>query len=63
VDESGNVAFQEGWPAILERAGIAAVKSARSYTAVFLGPDPRLLKTSFWNDNVFALVDNDPTRE
>jgi hypothetical protein len=63
VDESGNVAFQEGWPAILERSGIAAIESARTYTVVFLGPRPQLLGTGFWNDNAFAIVDNDPTRE
>ncbi len=63
IGESGSVAFQEAWPAILERSGIADLQSGRAYTAIFLGPAPRLIKTGFWNDNAFVIVDNDPTRE
>jgi hypothetical protein len=47
----------------LARSGLTAMQSARTYTAVFLGPAPQLLATGFWNANAFALVDNDPTRE
>jgi hypothetical protein len=35
----------------------------RTYTAIFLGPDPLLIKEGWWNGSAFALVDNDPTRD
>lgn len=63
INEDGAVAFAEDWPSILARSGIDAIQSARTYTAIFLGPDPQLIKQGFWSRNAFALVDNDPTRK
>jgi hypothetical protein len=62
VDERGAVAYQAAWSDILASSGIAEIVAARTYTAVFLGPDPLLLKEGWWNRSAFALVDNDPTR-
>jgi hypothetical protein len=62
VDDSG-VIFQETWADIRQASGLADIASARTYTAVLLGPNPLLLKTGWWNGAAFALIDNDPTRE
>ncbi len=62
VDQNGQVAYQEAWSDVLAVAGIDAIVSARTYTAIFLGPDPLLIKKGWWNSSAFALVDNDPTR-
>jgi hypothetical protein len=63
VDGSGGVVYQEAWSDILAASGLATPVAARTYTAIFLGPDPLLLKEGWWNKSAFALVDNDPTRE
>jgi len=63
IDEAGGVAFQEAWSDILAASGLSALLAARTYTAVFLGPDPHLIKEGWWNEPAFALIDNDPTRE
>ena len=63
VDAGGGVAFQEAWSDILTASGLSAVLPSRTYTAVFLGPDPLLIKEGWWNKSAFALVDNDPTRK
>ena len=63
VDASGAVAHQEAWSDILATSGLATPVAARTYTAIFLGPDPLLLKEGWWNESAFALIDNDPTRE
>jgi hypothetical protein len=62
VDERGEVAYQAAWSDILASSGIDEVVAARTYTAIFLGPDPLLLKEGWWNRSAFAIVDNDPTR-
>ena len=59
----GGVVFQEAWPDILAASGIDSLVAARTYTAIFLGPDPLLIKIGWWNKSAFALVDNDPTRK
>jgi hypothetical protein len=63
VAAGGDVVFQEAWPDILAASGIDALVAARTYTAIFLGPDPLLIKIGWWNKSAFALVDNDPTRK
>jgi len=63
IGDSGGILFQENWPDILASSGIDSMVAERSYTAVFLGPDPQLLKIGWWNKSAFALVDNDPTRK
>jgi hypothetical protein len=63
VGDGGGVLFQEAWSDIFTASGIPTPVSARSYTAILLGPDPLLLKQGWWNASAFALVDNDPTRE
>jgi len=63
VDGSGGVVYQESWSDILAASALATPSAARTYTAIFLGPDPLLLKEGWWNKSAFALVDNDPTRE
>jgi hypothetical protein len=63
VDENGGVAYQEAWSDILAASGLPAILEGRGYTAVFLGPDPLLLKDGWWNKSAFSLIDNDPTRE
>jgi hypothetical protein len=62
VDTSGAVAFEETWNDVLTASGLPTVTFDRSYTVVFLGPDPSLKKRGFWNPSAFSLVDNDPTR-
>lgn len=62
VDENGAVAYQEAWSDILAASGTAPLEPARTYTAIFLGPDPLLLKMGWWNPSAFSLIDNDPTR-
>jgi hypothetical protein len=63
LDENANVMSQEAWSDIYESSGITTLVAARSYTAVLLGPDPLLVKKGWWNESVFALVENDPTRK
>ena len=63
VDSKGGVAFQEAWSDTLAASGLATPVAARTYTAIFLGPDPLLLKAGWWNKSAFTLVDNDPTRK
>jgi len=63
IGDSGGILFQENWPDILASSGIDSMVAERSYTAIFLGPDPQLLKIGWWNKSAFALVDNDPTRK
>jgi len=63
VDETGSVAYQEAWSDIMTASGLSAILPSRTYTAVFLGPDPLLIKEGWWNKVAFSLVDNDPTRE
>jgi len=63
VDQGGGVAYQEAWSDVLAASGLATPVAARTYTAIFLGPDPLLIKKGWWNTSAFALVDNDPTRE
>jgi hypothetical protein len=63
VDASGGVIYQEAWSDILATSNLATPTAARTYTAIFLGPDPLLIKEGWWNKSAFALVDNDPTRE
>ena len=62
VDDNGDVVYQEAWSDILAVSGIDAIAPARTYTSVFLGPDPLLIKKGWWNASAFALIDNDPTR-
>ncbi len=62
VDQNGNVAYQEAWSDVLKVSGIDDIVAARTYTAIFLGPDPLLIKKGWWNSSAFSLVDNDPTR-
>lgn len=62
IDGGGSVAYQEAWSDILTASGLPSILPARTYTAVFLGPDPLLIKEGWWNKSAFALVDNDPTR-
>jgi hypothetical protein len=63
VDENGAVAFQEAWSDVLAASGIESIEAARTYTAVFLGPAPLLIKKGWWNASAFSLVENDPTRK
>lgn len=63
VDGSGGVVYQEAWSDTLAASGLTTPVAARTYTAIFLGPDPLLIKEGWWNKSAFALVDNDPTRE
>ena len=62
VDEGGGVAYQEAWSDILTVSALPTPVAGRSYTAVFLGPDPLLIKEGWWNTSAFSLVDNDPPR-
>jgi hypothetical protein len=63
VDDSGGVAYQEAWSDILAVSALPTPVAGRTYTAIFLGPDPLLIKEGWWNTSAFSLVDNDPTRE
>lgn len=63
IDEGGGVAYQEAWSDILKVSALPTPVAGRTYTAVFLGPDPLLIKEGWWNTSAFSLVDNDPTRE
>jgi hypothetical protein len=63
VDEGGGVAYQEAWSDILAVSALPTPVAGRTYTAVFLGPDPLLIKEGWWNTSAFSLVDNDPTRD
>lgn len=63
LDENADVMSQEAWSDIYESSGITTLSAARTYTAIFLGPDPLLVKKGWWNESMFALVDNDPTRK
>lgn len=63
VDDVGGVAYQEAWSDIFVASGLETLVVARTYTAVFLGPDPLLIKEGWWNKSAFTIVDNDPTRE
>ena len=62
VDEGGSVAYQEAWSDILKVSAVPTPVAGRTYTAVFLGPAPLLIKEGWWNTCAFSLVDNDPTR-
>lgn len=61
IDEKGGVAFQEAWSDILAASAVPSIVAGRGYTAIFIGPDPLLLKEGWWNKAAFTLVDNDPT--
>ncbi|HEX2871354.1 MAG TPA: hypothetical protein VHP33_08860 [Polyangiaceae bacterium] len=63
IDEAGGVAYQEAWSDILAVSALPTPVAGRTYTAVFLGPDPLLIKEGWWNTSAFSLVDNDPTRD
>lgn len=63
IDQGGGVAYQEAWSDILAVSALPTPVAGRTYTAVFLGPDPLLIKEGWWNTSAFSLVDNDPTRE
>jgi hypothetical protein len=63
VDGTGAVVYQQAWSDILAASRLATPVAARTYAAIFLGPDPLLLKEGWWNKSAFALIDNDPTRE
>jgi len=63
IDDKGGVSYQEAWSDILTAAGLPAIVAGRGYTAIFIGPDPLLLKEGWWNPSAFTLVDNDPTRK
>lgn len=63
IDQGGGVAYQEAWSDILAVSALPTPVAGRTYTAVFLGPDPLLIKEGWWNASAFSLVDNDPTRE
>ncbi|HVY26932.1 MAG TPA: hypothetical protein VHB79_10280 [Polyangiaceae bacterium] len=63
LDENANVMSQEAWSDIYEGSGITTLVAAHTYTAILLGPDPLLVKKGWWNESVFALVQNDPTRK
>lgn len=62
IDEGGGVAYQAAWSDILTASSLPTPVVNRTYTAVFLGPDPLLIKEGWWNTSAFSLVDNDPTR-
>lgn len=63
VGDAGVPVYQSSWPDVLETAGLETVTAGRTYTAIFVGPDPLVIKEGFWNAPAFTLVDNDPTRE
>jgi hypothetical protein len=62
VGNDGGVLYQEAWSDVLAASGLDTPRAARTYTAVFVGPDPLLIKQGWWNPSAFTLVDNDPTR-
>lgn len=62
VDERGEVALEQPWNDVLSSSGLNGVTFGRTYTAIFLGPNPVIHKRGWWNAPAFALVDNDPTR-
>ncbi len=57
------VLLERSWFSIRDASGIASITTARSYTAVLIGPDPLVIKQGFWHEATFTLVDNDPTRK
>jgi hypothetical protein len=63
VDERGAVVLDESWNDVVSASGLSGVGFGRTYTAIFLGPDPAVQKRGWWNPPAFALVDNDPTRK
>jgi len=63
VDYFAKVVFEQPWTDVLGASGLPGVTANRTYTAIFLGPDPTVKTRDFWNPAAFALVDNDPTRE
>ena len=63
LDENANVLEQISWLDLYASSGISTLTAAHTYTAIALGPDPLLVKKSWWNKAAFALVDNDPTRK
>lgn len=64
VDSRGSVVFEQAWNDVLVAAGLeTSVFQDRTYTAIFLGPNPIVQKQGWWAQPAFALIDNDPTRE
>jgi hypothetical protein len=63
IGDGGDVLYQAAWSEALAPSGITQMVAARTYTAIFLGPDPLLIKEGWWNKSAFAIVDNDPTRK
>lgn len=63
VDAGGGILYQDDWVHLLKASGLAPMVADRNYTAIFLGPDPLLIKIGWWNKSAFALVDSDPTRK
>ncbi|HYP89281.1 MAG TPA: hypothetical protein VEQ59_14035 [Polyangiaceae bacterium] len=63
VGDQGIVVLDEEWAKVFAASGIDPLQADRTYTAILLGPNPRLTKRGFWNDAAFAIVDNDPTRK
>lgn len=63
VGEAAEVLHEAAWSTVLQSSGVSEISAGRSYTAVLLGPRPRLFQTGFWNQPAFALVENDPTRQ
>jgi hypothetical protein len=62
VDERGEVALEQSWNDVLSASSVPRVTFGRTYTAIFLGPNPVIHKRGWWNPPAFSLVDNDPTR-
>lgn len=62
VGERGDVVFQELWNDVLSASGLPSIQLGRTYTAIFIGPNPVVQRPGWWNAPAFTLVDNDPTR-
>jgi hypothetical protein len=59
----GGVLFQDSWQNLRTASGLVEIVESRTYSAVFVGSSPLLVKKGWWNPATFVLVDNDPTRE
>lgn len=60
---SEGVLLERSWFSIRDASGIDSIATARSYTAILIGPDPLVIKHGWWHEATFTLVDNDPTRK
>lgn len=60
VSHEPNPIYEESWPNILVAGDVGAVEDGRSYTLVFVGPNPAFGRKKWWNGAVVTIVPNAP---